>query len=430
MWHPDLKSKTDEFNFIGSNLFLILLSIFLLFGNGITIKNKAIAVLRIALSSVSIAVSVKVLKDTSLWLSEDYSELENVKRRARKLISEELITSNTNDSINAIYGETEAVIDSTIESPQLPSGLGSFDWQSLRNSRQYPHISIEDKTGGGKSTLAEYIGSLLGGRFIAIAPHYQSGDFQSASLIVGKGRNYGDEASVLDADLVELHFQFQDVLNGNKPVTVLEFLELVHAEMRYRYNLDNYKDTEHLNIVLDEFNSYSSKKGVKDLFKELIREARKVNIRLIILCQGSEVKALGIEGEGSLRENLTRIRLKTFALVYAKTQFNKYKEHSEDKVYWGKVINGLNNTNWSGLVEDNYAVIPNLSNWSNNNTDQVIYDSISATTTATTYTDKPLYNEDDDVCNHCGSDNVKKHSAGRISCRDCGKTSTKKAKKK
>jgi hypothetical protein len=151
---------------------------------------------------------------------------------------------------------------------------------------------------------------------------------------------------------------------------------------------------------------------------------------LIILCQGSEVKALGIEGEGSLRENLTRIRLKTFALVYAKTQFNKYKENSDDKLYWGRVINGLNNTNWSGLVEDNYAVIPNLSNWSNNNNDQVIYDSISATTTATTYTDKPLYNEDDDVCNHCGSDNVKKHSAGRISCRDCGKTSTKKAKKK
>jgi hypothetical protein len=51
----------------------------------------------------------------------------------------------------------------------------------------------------------------------------------------------------------------------------------------------------------------------------LVREARKVAIKLIILSIGSEVKSLGIEGQGSIRECFAMVRLSKFALTHAKS---------------------------------------------------------------------------------------------------------------
>ena len=53
--------------------------------------------------------------------------------------------------------------------------------------------------------------------------------------------------------------------------------------------------------------------------KLISREARKVSIRLVVLTQSPEVKAIGLEGEGSVRDNFCFIRLGEFALDHAKS---------------------------------------------------------------------------------------------------------------
>jgi hypothetical protein len=56
--------------------------------------------------------------------------------------------------------------------------------------------------------------------------------------------------------------------------------------------------------------------GVSIVVKWL-REARKTGIRVVILSTGKEVRTLGVEGQGSVRENFLFVRLGTFALDVA-----------------------------------------------------------------------------------------------------------------
>ena len=57
--------------------------------------------------------------------------------------------------------------------------------------------------------------------------------------------------------------------------------------------------------------------------KLLAREARKVQIRMCLLSQGAEVKTLGLEGEGSIRECFAMLRLGNFALTHGKQSKDK-----------------------------------------------------------------------------------------------------------
>jgi hypothetical protein len=54
------------------------------------------------------------------------------------------------------------------------------------------------------------------------------------------------------------------------------------------------------------------------VIKVLIREARKEHIKLISLTKGGEVKALKVEGEASIRDLFTFIRLGNFVTNYAR----------------------------------------------------------------------------------------------------------------
>ena len=78
-------------------------------------------------------------------------------------------------------------------------------------------------------------------------------------------------------------------------------------------------------VIIDEFPAIASSlgKGATDTVKLLAREARKVSIRMCLLSQGAEVKTLGLEGEGSIRECFAMLRLGNFALSHAKSLKDK-----------------------------------------------------------------------------------------------------------
>jgi len=76
-------------------------------------------------------------------------------------------------------------------------------------------------------------------------------------------------------------------------------------------------------IICDEYPAIiaSSEAGkvASSWMKLISREARKVSLRLVVLTQSPEVKAIGLEGEGSVRDNFCFVRLGEFALDHAKS---------------------------------------------------------------------------------------------------------------
>ena len=239
--------------------------------------------------------------------------------------------------------------------------LNLFDWKQFAEKRnEFPHIGIAGKTGGGKSLLAEYLASCFDGIVVAVSPHWEKGDFTSADLVVAWGRNYG---AVNDCRL-----SFSDALSGKHNISACGFLSLLHKEMDRRFKLDENqqftgKDDPEIIVILDEFNAFASSKGLPEITKQLLREARKVKIRLIPLVHGTEVKALGCEGEGQIREQLTWIRVANKAKDYANLGLNKAKKGTQDFDYWQSVSQFIFGVKYPAFVEDCPANIPDLKQW-------------------------------------------------------------------
>lgn len=269
----------------------------------------------------------------------------------------------------------------------LDPAIDFFNWTELKDKRdEYPHLLLLGKTGAGKSILAERLCDLLGGNVIAVAPHYKRGDYQSASLIVGLGRNvgesmlpYSDEPEKGKSQDTDLELEFVDIVSGRVKANAAQFLNALLREMNRRYQLVNpetgmpdddgiytseYENSGVFNIILDETPVLAKLPGWRDVFSKLIREARKVGLRLVVLTQGKEVKALGIEGEGSIRESLTFIWLTPFVEDEAERILGT-KKTDEGKAYWTKVIRLLRENKYSCLVEDKFTLTPVTQQWLN-----------------------------------------------------------------
>jgi hypothetical protein len=169
----------------------------------------------------------------------------------------------------------------------------------IESSLKKPHLMILGETGSGKSTICKYLVSQVNAPCLIIDPHAAPTDWRGFTVI-GSGRNYGDIATEFErlANLMQIRYEARD--KG-----ISQFDPLI--------------------VIIDEFPAIASSlgKGATDTVKLLAREARKVSIRMCLLSQGAEVKTLGLEGEGSIRECFAMLRLGNFALSHGKSLKDK-----------------------------------------------------------------------------------------------------------
>ena len=180
-----------------------------------------------------------------------------------------------------------------------PEIITPVKYAPIESSLKKPHLMILGETGSGKSTICKYLVSQVNAPCLIIDPHASPTDWRGFT-VTGSGRNYSDIATEFErlANLMQIRYEQRD--KG-----ISQFDPLI--------------------VIIDEFPAIASSlgKSATDTVKLLAREARKVQIRMCLLSQGAEVKTLGLEGEGSIRECFAMLRLGNFALTHGKQSKDK-----------------------------------------------------------------------------------------------------------
>jgi hypothetical protein len=188
----------------------------------------------------------------------------------------------------------EAFINSAMAVPET-AAIASPEFSDIRKALSKPHMLILGETGAGKSTLVKYLVSQSSASAIVLDPHASANDWKGMTVI-GAGREYQEIGEEVNR-LVKL------------------------MDDRYKARKKGQLNFVPLLVIIDEFPAIAAAlgKSFTEAILLLVREARKIGIKLIILSIGSEVKSLGIEGQGSIRECFAIVSLGKFATARAKS---------------------------------------------------------------------------------------------------------------
>jgi hypothetical protein len=188
--------------------------------------------------------------------------------------------------------------------PELPySDLPLLD--IAVNQQKHPHVMIIGKTGGGKSTLAEWLASKCPGKRYAIAPHLDrtQDQWKGCHGVFAGGRNFGSS----DDEPIA----YDDLVGGRVPSpSASQCMMAMLTEMNRRYSSPLPQDSHPVhNWLIDEVPAIASAidKAFGDQLKPILFEARKVGLRLFLLTQGDNVETLKIKGQGKLREQFSYV---------------------------------------------------------------------------------------------------------------------------
>lgn len=224
-----------------------------------------------------------------------------------------------------MYGENSGVIEAEVV--ELTGSIDLFDFTRFKSEPDsFPHIRIIAKSGLGKTTLARYILSLLGGNQYVITAKKKPKDWLGLPCY-GAPFNYGECEEWLDRTIALMYDNYKLIEQNLTP--------------------------EFTNIAVDEWRSIQKNvETAKDSMKELISVARDARVRILAIATGEQVSTWGLEGESDLEECFTTIRLGEFAIEYAK----RIKVSKE-------VLSWLQRQQRPCMVDRYPAEIPDLSNW-------------------------------------------------------------------
>jgi hypothetical protein len=177
-----------------------------------------------------------------------------------------------------------------VDSQAAPVNLPPFESWWRRAVRDVVHLMIVGETNSGKSTAATALLVCRAqiDRVLILDPHARPGDWAGLPAI-GRGRDYPAierALAQLEREMTERYLQAAEGKPYGPPLT----------------------------IFIDEYPTIAANcPTAAKAFKALAREGRKVAMRLVVLTQDANVKTLGIEGEGPVRESFSRLLLGSFA---------------------------------------------------------------------------------------------------------------------
>jgi hypothetical protein len=172
--------------------------------------------------------------------------------------------------------------------------LALADFLTLVNEQPvFPHLMIIGPTRGGKTTLAMALTATRAGQFLIIDPKPQKKD-----EIKWNGMSY------IHGDLSRSPLREPTLFA--KPCN--DAIEHILAEFDRRFVSGN--DGQMLTVVFDEVPWLVRHCPNMDIvLRELTRLTAAYGIRLILILQDSQVKTLGLEGEGAIRQNFIKVRI-------------------------------------------------------------------------------------------------------------------------
>lgn len=167
---------------------------------------------------------------------------------------------------------------------ELPHRLNLLD-----EIKKFERILIIGVTDTGKTTLIMKTIENRQGKIIALDPHNEKGKWPHNVKVVGGGRKFELITQALESLTVIMNQRYSQMEKG----------------------LTKERAFSPIWVVADEWRAavQHSKEGA-ELLKELLNEGRKVNIGMVLGSQSERVRALGIEGEGDLKESFCIVRLK------------------------------------------------------------------------------------------------------------------------
>ena len=182
--------------------------------------------------------------------------------------------------------------------PVQPDGIKFYDIGSLLRGDGLTHSLLVGMTKSGKSTLATGFlkqRALGGDKILIIDPHAEPDTWPEGLSVAGAGRDYAAVEQVLQALLTEM-------------------------DRRFKLRTKGKKNWQPVTIFLDEWPSISREcESAKTFLVTLSCEARKVDMRLVILSQSSRVESLGLKGVGDIRENFSFFHLGSAGVGFLKT---------------------------------------------------------------------------------------------------------------
>lgn len=240
-----------------------------------------------------------------------------------------------------------------------------FNWQDIKDKPdEYPHILLVGNTGAGKSTIVNNLAGLMQPALtVAVVPHWQRGEFESFNHVF-PGREVGEGFSGNPAHIPPM-YSWADCLTGNFRPNACEVLHALYWEMDRRYQHDadgQFLGGQPIIVALDEFLLFSTLPGVKELWSKLVREARKVAIRLILIVQGATVESLDIKGQGDLRQNLVYLRTGKFAKEYIHEMVGRSRGTDEEP-YWQWVRARAKLEPYAVTIDERFGVAPAPGSW-------------------------------------------------------------------
>ncbi len=158
---------------------------------------------------------------------------------------------------------------------------------ALDNSQRCLIVGASDS---GKTTLLQWlIARRLGAsKVVVIDPHAYPEKWPTGCTVIGTGRNYAEIDRALTA-LVQLMTKRYDEIGKG-----------IVAEMAHHK----------ITIVIDEWRAIvQNVSGASNAIKALLTESRKAAFSVFVATHSERVKALGIEGEGDLKDGFFVVRL-------------------------------------------------------------------------------------------------------------------------